>query len=414
MTQAARTMPPSSAQLLKQAAHRHRGTNSAALLERVFTFAFRSMVYPQIWEDPRADLEALELTPSSRMVTIASGGCNALSYLVANPARIYAVDLNDTHVALLRLKLAAAARLPSHTAYDRFFGGAADHRNAAVYDELIAPHLDAVSRAYWERRDISGRRRITRFARNFYRFGLLGRFIGAGHLIARALGANPSNMLTARTRQEQREIFDRDLAPLFDKPIVKWATSQRASLFGLGIPPAQYDALCDHGRRPMASVLKERVERLATGFEFSDNYFAWQAFSRGYCATGQGPRPPYLEKENFTTIKVRADRITVLHQNLIHFLRGQAAQSLDRYSLLDAQDWMDDVALNALWAEITRTAEPGARVIFRTAGTKTILPERVDERILSQWTYEPGKSAEIFAKDRSAIYGGFHLYVKSS
>ena len=371
------------------------------------------MVYPQIWEDPRADLEALELTPQSRLVTIASGGCNVLSYLVANPARIFAVDLNDTHVALVRLKLAAAMRLPGHTAFYRFFGAAEDHRNTALYDDLIAPHLDSASRAYWERRDLSGRRRITRFARNFYRFGLLGRFIGAGHLIARALGANPSNILRARTRQEQRDIFERELAPLFDKPIVKWATSQRASLFGLGIPPAQYDALCDHGQRPMTSVLKERVERLATGFDLSDNYFAWQAFSRGYCATGKGPKPPYLEKENFTAIKVRAERVTVLHQNLIHFLRGQEAQSLDRYCLLDAQDWMDTATLNALWAEITRTAQPGARVIFRTAGTQTILPGRVDTQTLSQWTYEAERSAGIFAKDRSAIYGGFHLYVKA-
>ena len=110
---------------------------------------------------------------------------------------------------------------------------------------------------------------------------------------------------------------------------------------------------------------------------------------------------------------MRAERVTVLHQNLIHFLRGQEAQSLDRYCLLDAQDWMDTATLNALWAEITRTAQPGARVIFRTAGTQTILPGRVDAQTLSQWTYEAERSAGIFAKDRSAIYGGFHLYVKA-
>ena len=68
--------------------------------------------------------------------------------------------------------------------------------------------------------------------------------------------------------------------------------------------------------------------------------------------------------------------------------------------------------LTALWREITRTARPGARVIFRTAGETTILPGRVPDALLSQWTYEPARSAEIFAKDRSAIYGGFHLYIK--
>ena len=127
MTISARTLEPTSAELLGEAVHQNGLFSAAGVLERTFTFAFRSMVYPQIWEDPRADMEALELTPQSRMMTISSGGCNALSYLTQNPARIYAVDLNETHIALLRLKLAAAEHLPNHATYLRFFAGAEDH-----------------------------------------------------------------------------------------------------------------------------------------------------------------------------------------------------------------------------------------------------------------------------------------------
>ena len=96
---------------------------------------------------------------------------------------------------------------------------------------------------------------------------------------------------------------------------------------------------------------------------------------------------------------------------MIRFLSNEPAESLDRYVLLDAQDWMDDAALNALWREMTRTARPGARVIFRTAGEDSILPGRVSNAILNRWNYDQQRSAEIHAKDRSAIYGGFHLYV---
>jgi S-adenosylmethionine-diacylglycerol 3-amino-3-carboxypropyl transferase len=185
-------------------------------------------------------------------------------------------------------------------------------------------------------------------------------------------------------------------------------------LFGLGIPPVQYDALSGGGVRPMHEVLKERAERLATGFDLKDNYFAWQAFGRSYAAQGEGPCPPYLEKSNFSAIKARANRVDVVHDNMIRFLSNEPAQSMDRYILLDAQDWMDDTALNSLWREITRTARPGARVIFRTAGEESILPGRVDDEILGKWVYDAAKSAEIHAKDRSAIYGGFHLYIKSA
>jgi S-adenosylmethionine:diacylglycerol 3-amino-3-carboxypropyl transferase len=75
--------------------------------DRIFTLAFSGLVYAQIWEDPEIDMEAMALGPDDRVVAIASGGCNVMSYLIANPAAITAVDLNAHHIALNRLKVAA-------------------------------------------------------------------------------------------------------------------------------------------------------------------------------------------------------------------------------------------------------------------------------------------------------------------
>ena len=82
--------------------------------------------------------------------------------------------------------------------------------------------------------------------------------------------------------------------------------------------------------------------------------------------------------------------------------------------LLDAQDWMNGAQLNALWSQIDRTATPGARLIFRTAGEPTILPGRVSDAILNNWQYRREQSEALCRRDRSAIYGGFHLYVKTA
>ena len=65
------------------AVHRHGALSASGLHERAFTFAFRDLVYAQIWEDPVVDMEALEIRPDSVIVGIASGGCNLLSYLTA-------------------------------------------------------------------------------------------------------------------------------------------------------------------------------------------------------------------------------------------------------------------------------------------------------------------------------------------
>ncbi len=88
----------------------------------------------------------------------------------------------------------------------------------------------------------------------------------------------------------------------------------------------------------------------------------------------RGPLPPYLERESYEQIRDRAHRITMRNIAYSDQLRALPSAHLDRYILLDAQDWMNDATLAELWTEITRTARPGARVIFRTAGEETISP----------------------------------------
>lgn len=393
------------------AVHQHDGASKAGMLERAFTFAFRGLVYAQIWEDPVVDMEALAITPECHVVTIASGGCNVLSYLIADPARITAVDLNTAHVALNRLKVAAATELRHHADFHCFFADADSRVNLRMYERELRPQLDEVTRRYWEGRDLIGRRRIRGFTSNIYKRGLLGGFIGSAHLVARLYGIDPREILAAETVEDQRRVFETRLAPVFDKAFVRWLIDQPASLFGLGIPPAQYAALAGDDAGGIRAVLKARLEKLACDFPVSDNYFAQQAFGRRY-GPGEGHSvPPYLEPAHHGDIRDRAGRIEVLHANLTDHLAGLPAASRDRYVLLDAQDWMSDAQLNALWREITRTARPGARVLFRTAAAASLLPGRVAAEVLARWDYRAAESLDYTARDRSSIYGGVHLYV---
>jgi S-adenosylmethionine-diacylglycerol 3-amino-3-carboxypropyl transferase len=398
-----------SSRYVLRAVRQSRALSVGGIMERVFAHLFTGLVYPQIWEDPEVDLAAMDVRPGHRIVTIASGGCNALSYLVADPGQVEAVDLNPVHVAFNRLKHAGLKALPDHAAFFRFFGAANAAENLETYTSYIRPALDPESRAYWDGRSLLGRRRVSIFVRDLYRHGVLGRFIGLGTAVARLHGVDLRNILAARTLEEQRGIFDAEIAPLFDKPLVRWATAQRSSLFGLGIPPQQYDALAKDGAT-MGAVLKARVERLACDFPLAGNYFAWQAFGRRYEGTA-GSLPPYLRPENFGTMRDRVSRVTVANISYADFLAAKPDASVDRFVLLDAQDWMNDSQLNDLWREITRTAAPGARVIFRTAADERLLPGRVAADLLARWDYLEGRSRVLHARDRSAIYGGFHLYV---
>ncbi len=399
---------------LSQAVHSNPLASRRGVLERLFTLAFSGLVYPQIWEDPDVDMAALGLGPGKRMVTIASGGCNVMSYLTASPESITAVDLNPAHVALLKLKVAAVKNLPNHEAFFRFFGHADERENTARYDRFLKERLDDQARAYWEGRQPLRGRRINLFARNVYKFGLLGRFIGTVHLLARAYGKNPRRMLSAKSLEEQRLVFEETLAPVFDSRLIRWMCRMPVSLYGLGIPPAQFACLNSSSGGDMAGLLRRRLERLACDFPLEDNYFAWQAFGRGYDREIRRAVPPYLARDNYATVRENADRVTPLHASMTEYLAGEGAETLDAYVLLDAQDWMSAAQMTDLWRQITRTARPGARVIFRTAGEESPLDEALPADVRGAWTYEAEASRAFTARDRSSIYGGFHLYRRAA
>ena len=164
----------------------------------------------------------------------------------------------------------------------------------------------------------------------------------------------------------------------------------------------------------MSDVLHQRLERLTCGFPLRENYFTWQAFGRSYAPGASGPLPPYLSEDNFAQLRATASRATVNQISLTDALDAMPAKSVDRFVLLDAQDWMTDIQLNVLWRAISRAATPDARVIFRTAGTKTILPGRVEDEVLCHWRYLEARSLELGNRDRSSIYGGFHIYERAN
>jgi S-adenosylmethionine-diacylglycerol 3-amino-3-carboxypropyl transferase len=399
--------------LLERAAHTKPATTKRGALERLFTLMFKGFVYNQIWEDPDVDMEALALKPHHRMITIASAGCNILNYLAADPKQIIAVDLNPNHVALTRLKLAALEHLPTHEDFFRFFGTANDKINRDTYDEFLRPKLDPETRKYWQKHIPLHGRRINMFSRNLYRYSLLGRFIGILHTVARLHGKKLDRIVSARTPAEQRALFDRTIAPLFDYKSIQFLSRSPVSLYALGIPPAQYDELVAAGHGDPAAILRQRVERLACDFPMSGNYFAWQAFARTYDVEHREAVPAYLRQDVYDIIRTRTDRVEVHHASLTDFLKSQPPQSLHRYVLLDAQDWMTPDVLAALWREIDRTADTrDARVIFRTAGPDSPLPRKLPPDLLAPWQYLEAESLAFHAQDRSSIYGGFHVYCR--
>jgi S-adenosylmethionine-diacylglycerol 3-amino-3-carboxypropyl transferase len=397
------------AQLIKDAVFNQRRSGEATLWDRLFTFWFRRLVYNQIWEDPEADLAALDLPPNATIVTISSAGCNALSYLVAQPKQIYAVDLNEAHLALLKLKIAGFHAFDDYRTFWRFFGEADSRSNRDLYQRDLRPLVDQAARDFWDGRDLTGRPRHRYFCDGFYRHGALGRFIGLSHLLAYLYGIDREVLLHGDSvSPERREALAR-LTGLFQSRLARALCKSPALLFSLGIPPRQRELLAGSDR-DLNAVLHRRVVRLIDGLRSEGNYFAWQALLRRYPGPGDECLPPYLQQRHFARMRAGASAVLPVHTNICRFLQSLPARHVDAVVLLDSQDWMAPEELRSAWDAIDRCGKDSVQVIFRTAGDASPLESREHSGLQHRWQRDAHRSAIGFENDRSGIYGGFHLY----
>lgn len=410
---------PSTRSHLRKAVHHHRLTSRRGVLERMFTMWFKGFVYNQIWEDPRVDAEALGIGPDSQLLTISSGGCNVLNYLVHQPKRIVAVDLNANHMALTRLKLAAIKHLPDYESFYNFFGFGQHADNLSNYRRYIRDHLDVQTRRFWETSDWPGQtigpKRINYFKKGLYEKAKLGQFFRVVHGIAKAARRDPSRLLAAQTRADQEKIFDEYFGVLFENRLVRWMGRQPVAVYSLGIPPSQHAAmLAESGGngQKLFDTYKQRIRRLACGFPLDDNYFTWQAFGRRYDHEGRKALPDYLREENYETIRAMVDRVETHVASLGDYLHTAEPGSLNGFILLDSQDWMPPNVIEALWSEIARVGAADTQVIFRTAGEKSPVEEALAPGTKACFHYDEPRSRQLHEKDRSAIYGMFHIYEK--
>jgi S-adenosylmethionine-diacylglycerol 3-amino-3-carboxypropyl transferase len=300
--------------------------------------------------------------------------------------------------------------LPDHAAAVGLLGAADRADNPALYREFVAPHLDRATRAFWENRRPIGGARLNLFRQGLHRRGATGRFISVLHWLCHHMSYRPERILEAVSLEQQREIFAEEMAPVFDTRLARLVCRLPVSFYSLGIPPAQYEALARETEGSIVEVWKSRMERLATGFPIGDNPFAWIAFGGRYDLTAMQAVPEFLEPARYERIRERTGRVATHAGSMTSFLATAPAASFDRFVLLDAQDWMTPDQLQLLWRQIWRTARPGSRVIFRTAASPSPLESALPAELLKSWRYDAEASRRLHGEDRSAIYGGFHLY----
>ncbi|MFN0078308.1 MAG: DUF3419 family protein [Prosthecobacter sp.] len=381
----------------------------ARVLKSAHDMVFRhvhnsNLIYNTAWEDPRLDRQLMKLDRDSRVVMITSAGCNALDYLLDDPAEIHAVDMNYRQNALLELKQALLRQGDFEELFE-MFGFGSHPKYAAVYGK-VRRSLSEPAQKFWDKR--IGFFNPASLKKSFYYHGTSG--IAAwvmGNALFK-LRPNVKNfatcLLDARSLQEQREAYD-----LFERevwgPFSNWLLRQPTLMTLLGVPRPQIKLIQDSYPGGLTSYVKDKLRHVFTELPIADNYF-WRVYMTGSYTLGCCPN--YLKQENLATLQARVDRLKSYTTTVSNFLREHPGQ-YTHFVLLDHQDWLaahDTAALLDEWELILANSAPGAKILMRSAGLNlSFIPESIRARL----RFFPERTEALHQLDRVGTYGSLHF-----
>jgi S-adenosylmethionine-diacylglycerol 3-amino-3-carboxypropyl transferase len=348
------------------------------------------LVFAQVREDPRVEMQALAPALGGTTVIVSSAGCTALSLLAAGARRVVAVDVSRTQNHLVELKCAAVRALDAGTAI-AFLGGQPMPvvRRRRLY-RILAPMLTDAARAYWHGHQRAIERGVLRAGRS-ERFIALVAAVAARWVVRD--GGVPA-LLDAESVDVQREVFVRDWSgwrwrALFALLLNRWTLSR-------AYRPAFFEHV-EH--RSFAHHFRGLAERAFTEIPARDNYFLHEMLSGRYPVAEPEGVPPYLTRQGVARAADAAEKLSLVDGSLTEYLRSCPPQSVDGFALSNIAEWLDYRGIDELFGEVARTATPGARVVFRNFVGWTDIPTRWRSVIAERRGY----GARLIQRDRSLV-----------
>ncbi|KAF9311353.1 hypothetical protein BG003_007503 [Podila horticola] len=326
---------------------------------------FRSYIYAFTWEDPRIDLQVLDLQEDDVMFVITSAGDNALEYaLQGHPHRIHCVDMNPCQNHLLELKLAAINTLP-YTDFWKLFGQGRHEGFRRLLIDRLSPVLSSTAVQFWYKH------RAT-FDKSFYETGYSGLALSLFKWLVRAKGllSAVKQVSTAEEISTQVQLWESVIKPAtMPKWFVKWVLSHPAFLWNaLGVPINQMKLILDEG--DAVQYIYDTLDPIMHRSLFKDDqYFYNLVVNRQYARTSC---PSYLTQQGFQVLKDSgATDAMVLHtSSIIQVLRSMRDGELTKAVLMDHMDWFGPADAEEEVREVARAVRAGGMVLWRSAGRK--------------------------------------------
>ena len=352
------------------------------------------LIFTMNWEDPESDYQALKITPGDRMMTITSGGCNTLSFLLYDPEEVYTVDINPSQSFLLELKMAAIRKL-EHEGFLAFLGLKNSTDRLLTYNKLKVG-LSENAKLFWDQNKALIEKG----------FLINGRYESFVKLVGRIMlliqgKARINGLFNDNNPEEQKEFYNKYWDSkrtrfMFDLFFNKYVLAKR------GLKGDYFHF--DDGSDSFSTSFFNRFSRALRDIPVKGNYFLHLYLKGRYRSLDE--LPDYLLESNFNTIKARLDRIRIVTADAKEWLSSMPDNSLNCLGLSNICELMDQEDTLRFFNEVYRTACPLARISFRNLMIPREVPEILRDRIL----LDKNLSKTIYENDRSFVYGKVAAY----
>ena len=356
------------------------------------TKLFKDVLYANCWEDPQLDRAALGIGQDDVVLSITSGGCNLLAFLLDDPRKVIALDVNPHQGYLLELKMAAFRRL-SYRRTLEFFGVRPSSTRAACYRQRLRPCLSGDAARFWD----SHMRKIARgiiHAGRYERYmRLLRKTVVAGFGKRRLI----KKMFEASDPAARERLYR-------EKWQGAWWSLLTGVMLSRGLNSLLFDKAffayldCDFsfGRHFAA-----KAERALVQLPMKENTFlAYILLGRFY---DEAHLPVYLRRESFPVIRGRLDRVEIVTDSCEHYFAGLEDSTISKFNFTNIFEWMSPAAFEGLLRETVRVARDRAVLTYRNLLVFRERPPSLDGLIRSRQDL----AKELQGSDLSFIYDNY-------
>jgi S-adenosylmethionine-diacylglycerol 3-amino-3-carboxypropyl transferase len=346
--------------------------------------------YANCWEDAAILIEALEITPSSRCLSIVSGGDNTLALLSCDPGLVVGIDINGAQLAMLDIKRAAIASL-DYPDLLGFVGVLPATRPRSHTYRRLRDAMSSDARAFWDRhaeeidRGIIHAGKFESYFAHFRRWVL--RMVHTRRTTLR--------LLEPKSHRERVAFYEGT-----------WDTWRWRAIFRIFFSEIVMGRM---GRDPeffryvegsVGERIIQRVRHALTTLPGDVNPFM------RYILTGNfaGALPTYLEERNVARIRENLDRLRVVDGTIADAER-QLGVRYDACNLSDIFEYMNDEVFAAVTGELLGVCSPGARLAY----WNMLVPRSIASQLPGTVEHDGQRSRDLHARDRAFFYQAFHL-----